>query len=184
MTKYPTDEELAAAVERITVVMRECIAEFKAAAPALVQGFSDDEWAKLKHDEDRRQVPQQALNADANQRFLESILDLKEIDERRHPRGRWKTLPAKLTKADRREFGVERADEDEPDKVRLLHAFAPLACFRCDHSDAPAARKEIVEIIRAIRHRKPLPRPSDIEGDLPVNCCGRKKGCKSANDKT
>src|SRR5262245_10535172 len=89
------------------------------------------------------------------------------------PPRRWKTLPAKLTEADRRDFGVERADEDEPDKVRLLQAFAPLACFQCDHPDAPKARKEIIEIIRAIRHREPLPRPPDIAGDLPVNCCRR-----------
>ena len=82
--------------------------------------------------------------------------------------GRCKTLPARLTEADRREFGVERADEDEPDKVRLLQAFAPTAGFQCDRPDAPKARKEIVAIIRAIRHREPL-RPLDIEGDLPAN---------------
>ena len=82
--------------------------------------------------------------------------------------GQWKTLPARLTEADRREFGVERADEDEPDKVRLLQAFAPTADFQCDRPDAPKARKEIVAIIRAIRHREPL-RPLDIEGDLPAN---------------
>src|SRR5262245_26497368 len=89
--------------------------------------------------------------------------------------GRWKPLPARLTEADRRKFGVERADEDEPDKVQFLEAFAPLACFQCDHPDAPKARKEIVAIIRATRHREPLPRPSDIEGDLPVNCCRRSR---------
>jgi hypothetical protein len=83
--------------------------------------------------------------------------------------GRWKTLPARLTEADQREFGVERADEDEPDKVRLLQAFAPLVCFRCNHPDARKARKEVVEIIRAIRHREPLP-----QDDLPVNCCRRR----------
>jgi hypothetical protein len=33
----------------------------------------------------------QALNADANRQFLESILDLQEIDDRRHPRMVWKT---------------------------------------------------------------------------------------------
>ena len=44
--------------------------------------------------------------------------------------GRWKTLPAKLDEADRREFGIERADGDEPDKVQLLQAFALTACFR------------------------------------------------------
>lgn len=86
------------------------------------------------------------------------------------PTTRWKTLPAKLTETDRRVFGIERADEDEPDKVRLLQAFAPLACFQCDHLDAPKARKEIVEIIRAIRHREPLP-----QGNLPLNCCARER---------
>ena len=91
--------------------------------------------------------------------------------------GQWKTsadrkavFSTKLTEADQREFGVERADKDEPDKVRLLRAFAPLACFQCDHSDAPKARKEIVELIQAIRHREPLP-----QGDLPVHCCRREK---------
>jgi hypothetical protein len=56
MPKYPTDEELTAAVEKITAVVRECIAEFKAAALALVQSFSDAEWAKLRGDEDRRRT--------------------------------------------------------------------------------------------------------------------------------
>jgi hypothetical protein len=88
------------------------------------------------------------------------------------PTTRWETLPARLTEADRRVFGVERADEDEPDKVRLLEAFAPVSCFECDHPTAPKARKEIVASIRAIRHRELL-RPPDIEGDLPANCCRR-----------
>jgi len=39
MTKYPTDEELAAAVEKITTAVREVIADFKAAAPSLVQSL-------------------------------------------------------------------------------------------------------------------------------------------------
>jgi hypothetical protein len=93
--------------------------------------------------------------------------------------GRWKTLPAlpenlaheEFDWRGRREPIVERADEDEPDKVRLLQAFAPLACFRCDHPDAPKARKEIVAIIRAIRQREPLP-----QDDLPMNCCRRNSG--------
>jgi hypothetical protein len=53
-TNYPTDEELAMAVEKIMTVVREVIADFKAAAPTLVKTLSDDEWAKLKADEDRR----------------------------------------------------------------------------------------------------------------------------------
>jgi hypothetical protein len=58
---------LAGAVEKIMAVVHESIADFKAAAPALVQSLSDDEWAKLKHDEDRRRramkgIPKQALS--------------------------------------------------------------------------------------------------------------------------
>jgi|SRR5215472_13971000 len=81
------------------------------------------------------------------------------------PPRRWKPLPAKLDEADRREFAVERADPDEPEKIRLLERFAPIACFQCDHSNAAKARKEIVEIIRAIRQREQLPDNS------PMNCC-------------
>jgi hypothetical protein len=44
----------AAAVEKITVVVRESIADFKEAAPALVQSLSHGAWAKLKRDENRR----------------------------------------------------------------------------------------------------------------------------------
>jgi hypothetical protein len=51
---YPTDAELAAALEKIMAAVRETIADFKDAAPALVQGLSDGEWAKLKRDENRR----------------------------------------------------------------------------------------------------------------------------------
>jgi hypothetical protein len=94
-------------------------------------------------------------------------------------KGQWKTLPdlkqdLEFDWRGRREPIVERADENKPEKVRLLEAFAPIACFECAHPNAPEARKEIVEIIRAIRHCEPLPRPPDIEGDLPVNCCHRK----------
>jgi hypothetical protein len=52
--KYPTDAELAAALETIMTAVREIIADFKGAAPALVQSLLDDEWAKLKRDENRR----------------------------------------------------------------------------------------------------------------------------------
>jgi hypothetical protein len=65
---HPTDQELATAVEKITAVVHESIADFKAVAPALVQSLSDDEWAKLKRDEDcrrrkvRNAIPSQALS--------------------------------------------------------------------------------------------------------------------------
>jgi hypothetical protein len=47
-TNYPTDEELATAVEKIMTVVREVIADFKAAAPTLVKTLSDDEWANSR----------------------------------------------------------------------------------------------------------------------------------------
>jgi hypothetical protein len=72
-------------------------------------------------------------------------------------KGRWKTLPAKLTDADRRDFGVEREDEDAPSKAALLERFAPLDWFRCGSPEARKSRKELVAIIRAIRERRPLP---------------------------
>jgi hypothetical protein len=50
---YPTDAELAAALEKIMAAVRETIADFKDAAPPS-QGLSDGEWAKLKRDENRR----------------------------------------------------------------------------------------------------------------------------------
>jgi hypothetical protein len=68
MLNRHSDEELATAVERITAVVHESIADFKSAAPALVQSLSDDEWTKLKHDEDcrrrrvRNAIPGQALS--------------------------------------------------------------------------------------------------------------------------
>jgi hypothetical protein len=67
VSKYPTDKELTVAVGKAMEAVRERIADFKAAAPALVQSLSDDEWAKLKHDENRRRramkgIPKQALS--------------------------------------------------------------------------------------------------------------------------
>jgi hypothetical protein len=54
VTRYPTDEELAAAVEKITAAVHESIPRYKAALPDLVRMLSDDEWMKLKRDENRR----------------------------------------------------------------------------------------------------------------------------------
>jgi len=45
-TKYPTDEELAAAVEKILAAVSDVL--------KLVQGFSDEEWTAFKDNEDRR----------------------------------------------------------------------------------------------------------------------------------
>ena len=55
------------AVEKIMAAVRDSIANFKAAAPVLVKTLSDDEWTKLKRDEDRRRqamkkIPKQALS--------------------------------------------------------------------------------------------------------------------------
>ena len=52
--KYPTDEELEAAVERIVAAVNESVPRYKAALPDLVRMLSDDEWTKLKCVENRR----------------------------------------------------------------------------------------------------------------------------------
>jgi len=54
MPKYPTDEELAAAVEKVTAAVHASVPRYKAALPDLVRMLSDDEWAKLKRDENCR----------------------------------------------------------------------------------------------------------------------------------
>jgi hypothetical protein len=88
-----------------------------------------------------------------------------------NPTTKWKTRPPKFVGVDHLDFPT-RADADEPYRVDLIKRLAPIACFRCDHPDAPKARKEAVAIVKAIRDRKPL---SDAEGDLPVNCCRRQR---------
>jgi hypothetical protein len=52
--RCPTDKELAAAVEKITAAVNENVPRYKAALPDLVRMLSDDEWTKLKRDENRR----------------------------------------------------------------------------------------------------------------------------------
>jgi hypothetical protein len=52
--RYPTDKELATAVEKITAVVRESVPRYKAALPDLVRMLSNGEWTKLKCDENRR----------------------------------------------------------------------------------------------------------------------------------
>jgi hypothetical protein len=56
MTKYPTDEGLAAAVEKITAAVRGSLPKLKAAISERVRVLTDDEWAQLKDDEDRRRA--------------------------------------------------------------------------------------------------------------------------------
>jgi hypothetical protein len=50
----PTDEALAAAVEKIIVVVNEAVPKLKIQAPDIVRLLSDEEWAELKTAEDRR----------------------------------------------------------------------------------------------------------------------------------
>ena len=52
--RYPTDEKLTVAVEKITAAVNESVPRYKAALPDLVRMLSDDEWTKLKRDENRR----------------------------------------------------------------------------------------------------------------------------------
>src|SRR5262245_43628271 len=47
-TKYPTNEELATAVEKILAAVRDLL--------TFTHGLSDEEWTKFKDAEDRRRV--------------------------------------------------------------------------------------------------------------------------------
>jgi hypothetical protein len=48
------DEALAAAVEKIIVVVNEAVPKLKIQAPDIVRLLTNDEWVKLKEAEDRR----------------------------------------------------------------------------------------------------------------------------------
>jgi hypothetical protein len=48
------DEQLAAAVEKIVAAVHESLPKLKLTAPDIVRVLTDDEWTKLKGDEDRR----------------------------------------------------------------------------------------------------------------------------------
>jgi len=54
VTRYPTDEELTATVEKIIAAVHESMPRYKAALPDLVRMLSDAEWKKLKQNENRR----------------------------------------------------------------------------------------------------------------------------------
>jgi hypothetical protein len=56
MTQYPTDEALAAAVEKIIAAVNEVVPKLKIQAPDIVRLLTDEEWAKLRNDEDRRRA--------------------------------------------------------------------------------------------------------------------------------
>jgi hypothetical protein len=95
--KYPTDQELAAAVEKVTVAVRESIPKLKAAIPVLLPEFSDEEWAKIKQDEDcRRRGMHAASEWDPNTKW-EGV---------EHPSRYWRGCEARL----QRKRGVDPED--------------------------------------------------------------------------
>jgi hypothetical protein len=57
-----TDEELAAVVEKIIAAVRESIPKLRAEMSELVRCLPDDEWAKLKDDEDHRRAMAKGLS--------------------------------------------------------------------------------------------------------------------------
>jgi hypothetical protein len=65
-TRYSTDEELAAAVEKIVTAVHENLPKLKIAVPDLVRVLTDAEWSKVRDDEDRRRAPASAAMADVD----------------------------------------------------------------------------------------------------------------------
>jgi hypothetical protein len=53
MTQHPTDQQLAAAVERIVVAVHEALPKLKVTVPGLVRILTDEEWVKLRDDEEK-----------------------------------------------------------------------------------------------------------------------------------
>jgi hypothetical protein len=100
-TKYPTDEELAVAVERILAAVRR--SRYLAAISELADVLVDIPLADLPpyHRDlqavidQRKPAIRQALSAHAGEEFLDTILDLKGIDEQRFPLGRWRAAKAR-----------------------------------------------------------------------------------------
>jgi hypothetical protein len=45
-------------------------------------------------------------------------------------------------------------------------------CFKCEHSDAWQARKEVIDVILALMHGDTP--PAQRNGDLPDACCRRR----------
>ena len=54
--KYPTDEELAAAVEKIVTAVHENLPRLKVAVSERVRILTDNEWIELRDDENRRRA--------------------------------------------------------------------------------------------------------------------------------
>jgi hypothetical protein len=52
--KFPTDEELAAVIEKITADVHAKLPQWKVAVSDLLRVLSDNEWAKVRRGEDRR----------------------------------------------------------------------------------------------------------------------------------
>jgi hypothetical protein len=72
----PTDEVLAAAVEKIAAAVHASLPKYKDAISDLVRILTDHEWVKLKIDEDRRRV----RNADLAIASTDAaIIDLHDV---------------------------------------------------------------------------------------------------------
>ena len=75
MLRYPTDDELAALIERILVTVREAISE--APTAVLVSGLSDEVWIKLKADEDDRDGSwPERITPDRRSEFIKELATL------------------------------------------------------------------------------------------------------------
>jgi len=59
--KFPTDQALAAVVEKIIATVHKSLPKLKVEIAELVRVLTDDEWTKLRDAEDRRRAQVAAL---------------------------------------------------------------------------------------------------------------------------
>jgi hypothetical protein len=69
----PTDEALAAAVEKIIAAVYEFLPKLKLQAPDIVRLLTDEEWIGLREDEDRRR-PRAVSDVDASKVDLHVVI--------------------------------------------------------------------------------------------------------------
>ena len=97
--KSPTDEELAAAVEKIIAAVYEILPTLKIPIPDSLRFLTDEEWTKIRDDENRRRAQMRWLGTPE----WDPTTKWEGVD---HPSPYWKGCEARL----QRKRGVDPED--------------------------------------------------------------------------
>src|SRR5262245_29873573 len=131
----PTDEQLAAAVEKIIAAVHENLPKLKITVFDLVRVLTDAEWATLKDDEERRRAGDPRTKWQGSDK----------------PGAYWKECTARLERA----RGARSAECRFPycDCAKL--SAEEKAEWECRRAEREAYKKEWVDRVRAEREAKP-----------------------------